>query len=81
MNRRFGLLTEQEAHESRAARRPEGSRVMEDNEDGFVFGDDERDAPTWRELWDENKRLVFGSLIGTTIGLLICLALTALGIV
>ena len=27
-NRRFGLLTEQEAHESRAARRPEGSRAM-----------------------------------------------------
>lgn len=28
VNRRFGLLTEQEAHESRAARRPERSRAM-----------------------------------------------------
>lgn len=28
VNRRLGLLTEQEAHESQATRRPEGSRVM-----------------------------------------------------
>lgn len=28
VNRRFGLLTEQEAHESRAAQRPERSRAM-----------------------------------------------------
>lgn len=33
VNRRFGLLTEQEAHESRAARRPEGSRAMEESEE------------------------------------------------
>ncbi len=32
VNRRFGLLTEQEAHESRAARRPEGSRAARDSQ-------------------------------------------------
>ena len=54
---------------------------MEEKNDGFAFGDEERDAPTWRELWDENKTAVFGSLAGMAIGILICLALAALGIV
>ena len=31
MNRRFALLTEEEAHESRTARRPEGSRAARDS--------------------------------------------------
>lgn len=61
--------------------RPEGSHAMDEKDDGFMFGDDEEDALTWRELWDMNKRSIFGSLAGLVIGLAICLLLTALGVI
>lgn len=54
---------------------------MDEKDDGFMFGDDEEDALTWRELWDMNKRSIFGSLAGLVIGLAICLLLTALGVI
>lgn len=56
-------------------------RMYEDDDDGFEFGPDESDAPTWREIWDLNKRYVYGSLAGMAIGLAICLALNALELI
>lgn len=54
---------------------------MNEKDDGFMFGDDESEAPTWRELWDMNKRSIFGSIVGLVIGLAICLLITALGVI
>ena len=55
--------------------------MNEDDDDGFEFGPDERDAPSWREIWDMNKGYVYGSIVGTAIGLAIGMALVALGII
>lgn len=60
---------------------PEGSRAMDEKDDGFMFGDDEEDALTWRELWDMNKRSIFGSIAGTAIVLVVFFLLHALGVI
>ena len=54
---------------------------MDEKDDEFMFGDDESEAPTWRELWDMNKRSIFGSIVGLVIGLAICLLLTAFSVI
>lgn len=54
---------------------------MKYDDDGFEFGPDERDAPTWHELWDMNKGYVYGSVAGIAAVIAICLALTAAGII
>lgn len=61
--------------------RPEGSRAMDEKDDGFMFGDDEEDAPTWRELWEMSKGYVYGSLAGITFVITVCLLLTAAGVI
>lgn len=63
------------------ARRPEGSRAMDEKDDGFMFGDDEEDAPTWHELWDMNKMSIYGSIAGTVIVLVVFFLLHALGVI
>lgn len=50
-------------------------------DDGFEFGPDERDAPTWSQIWDASRGCVYGGIAGTAIGLAICLVLAALGII
>lgn len=76
------LLAEKE-RETDAGRRGgrKGAVPMNEKDDGFMFGDDESEAPTWRELWDMNKRSIFGSIAGLVMGLAICLLLTALGVI
>ncbi len=54
---------------------------MNEKDDGFMFGDDEEDAPTWRELWDMNKRSIYGSIAGTVIVLVVFFLLHALGVI
>lgn len=51
------------------------------HDDGFEFGPDESDAPSWRELWDMNKRSIFGSIAGTAIVLVVFFLLHALGVI
>lgn len=68
VNRRFGLLTEQEAHESRAARRPEGSRAMKPETRDEI-----------REIFKEGwpiflTNFILGMLGGSAIALLVMLA-------
>ena len=54
---------------------------MDEKDDGFMFGDDESEAPTWRELWDMNKRSIFGSIAGIAVVTAVCLVLTAAGVI
>lgn len=61
-----------------AAAGREHAPMNERFDDGFESGPDERDAPTWREIWDANKGGVYGGIAGIAIGLAICLVLAAL---
>ena len=54
---------------------------MDEKDDGFMFGDDEEDAPTWHELWDMNKMSIYGSIAGTVIVLVVFFLLHALGVI
>ena len=80
---RLPLLAEKE-RKTDAGRRGGRKGAVPMNErfyDGFEFGPDERDAPTWSQIWDASRGCVYGGIAGTAIGLAICLVLAALGII
>lgn len=80
---RLPLLAEKE-RKTDACRRGgrKGCAPMNDrHDDGFEFGPDESDAPSWRELWEMSKGYVYGSLAGITFVITVCLLLTAAGVI